>query len=180
MLTKTVETYRSVKAAHRSIVQLTTELHDDYQKLNLAEMCDLLYAIREIIRLLEDGRKVLNKFRSPVDKFACVKWMQLADTRGKQSRFHTEYCSAFPDMKSFVKHPHKRKADSEAFDKLMEHLGISKELAEMEVVRPNWEGMKHYVDQRINEGKQVPPGCDPSVTYTEFEMGFRSKKDVDE
>jgi hypothetical protein len=178
MLDRAKQMYRDAQAAHRKLYEQVVSLREEIKTLNLAELTDLAYAMREAVELLDDTKKALNEIQRMAEKYATLNWMQESQVLGEQFRIKTEYCSAEPKIKQFPKFPQKRRIDPDKFDKLMAGIGVPQELIESEALRPNWEGFTNWFSHRQSQGLPVPDGIDPTETYTEYTLAIRKIKDV--
>lgn len=170
--------YQDVKAAHAAIYARILEAKARVQACNnMEEVADWAYAMREAEKFAEDLRKELGYVEELATKVACLLWVKT----GTGDPIRTAYCTASPDVKMMARLP-KRSQEPEQFFALMQHLGISPELAglnvEHPVLKPHWPGMVDYVSEQLKQGKPLPPGMDSSITYPIYALAVRKKKDV--
>jgi hypothetical protein len=178
MLGQAKQMYSEIIETHKRIYDNVISLRTQIPNLNLGELADLACAMRETLRMLEDVEKSIKEVQKSAEKFCTLSWMNESQISGEQYRIKTKYCSAEPKIKQFPKFPSKRRYNPEAFDRIMQGLGIPQELIESEIVRPNWEPFTDWFSTRQQAGLPVPEGIDPSETYTEYSLSIRKLKDV--
>lgn len=144
---------------------------------NETDIVDLAYATNEMYKWADDVRKQLKQVHEIAERVACL----ILVTKGVGESVKTEYCSASPHVKQMASVP-SRKTKPEEFAKLMDHLGIPRQLWDVsdddEVVRPHWPGLMAYLTRLGAEGKPLPPGVDPDKTYAVYSLLIRPRKGV--
>ncbi len=167
------EIYSSVKDLHHEVISRLAELGQGDPKLS--ERVELCYALDRTEKLLDDMRKEVKKVRELRALAACVMIYQAESTSIK-----TTYCTATVKAQQFVKFPHKKHNNPEKYTELMQAIGVSDKVIEHEAVRFNWMGLKDLWTERQVEGLPMLVGVDFEDTYTEYTLGFRKNKEVDE
>jgi len=152
------------------------ELRDGINTMvDLEDLADTAYALREIMRLFDDAEGECNAIYELVVRVACMLWAH-GDNDGP---IRTKHVTASPDIKMMTAIP-KASKDPEAYAEFMKALNIPEHLWARDVVRPHWPGMLDFVSEKIASGEPLPGGLDPTKTYPIYKMGLRGKKGVDE
>ena len=72
-----------------------------------------------------------------------------------------------------------KKKDPVAYAALMDHLGITGDVAEHDAARLHWPGMMAMVTALAEQGKPLPPGIDPNSQYPQYSVTKLKKRDID-
>jgi hypothetical protein len=172
--------YRATRDLHELVIRLHTQLENRFKiEIDLEELVDGIYALRETSKFLEDSRKVADKFKHTLERQTCLVWAMRAD----DSNIRTEYCTGTPDVKPMASIPTKKR-DPVAFVALMKYLGVPEHLIgddeDSPAVVPNWKGMSSLLAVLAKEGKPLPPGIDPESVYNDYSVTIYRRRDVDE
>jgi hypothetical protein len=141
------------------------------EEIDEKELADISFALRECENLLQDVRKEVSKTLARAKHSTCYVWTakQMSNPNGEPIR--TPYVTATPEIKMYVPFPSKK--DKEGWSELMEYLGVSKETADNELVRPHYNSMLELCTRLSKEGKPLPPGLDPSKQKPIHDLRFR-------
>ncbi len=166
--------YIKTQKLHKELYTHLIELRKDTEGevcTDEVELTDASFCLRECISLLEDVRKELSKTSNQVKERACYIYAkkQMASLNGQPIR--TVYCTATPDVKMYAPFPIKKSKDG--WDELMEYLGVSKETADKELVRPHYNSMVALCTELTREGKPLPPGCNPDNKIPQYDLKMK-------
>lgn len=152
-------------------------VQDDHVKKtpNIQELADWAYALSECEKMLDRLRKDAKAAKEMAEKICCLLYTKL----GEGGPIRTEHVTATPRVKFMASIP-KQSTNPEAFARLMEHLGIPREMWEKDVVRPHWPGFTDFFTECLEAGKPLPPGIDPDKTYPLYALTLRKRKDIEE
>lgn len=175
--------YADVKKAHerqyKRLIALRTEVHEMAKQVDLDELADVAFALREIEKLTHDIEKEARLLREFTEKLACAAWVQI----GEAETIKTEYCTATPSVKMMVSLP-TRKNQPEQYQQLCLALGIPSELIGDETdpgpVSVNWPGMVEYLTAKLQKGEPLPAGLDMKKTYNIYKLNIRKRKEIDD
>jgi len=90
MLEQAKQMYKDAHALHRIIYEDTIKLREKIRELNLGDLADLAYAMREAMKLLDDTKKAMKEVQATAEKFATLTWMTESQVLGEQYRIKTE------------------------------------------------------------------------------------------
>jgi len=167
--------YVQARKAHREIYKQLIDLKEDVaNELSEVELADAAFALAQSIKYLEDLRKELTKAASHIKNMACLLWTENQATTMNGEPIRTPYCTAMPEVKMYAPFPIKK--DREGWDELMDWLGIPKEIADKEIVRPHYPSMLELCTELSKEGKPLPPGVDPSKKKAQYDLKMRKTK----
>lgn len=162
-----LELYRRVNTSYGDALLSLRDIWEDIsQNEDLNECADKVYALRETIKVLEQTLKELKKVFALAEKTAC-----LVELRGEQDAASTDYCSGKAKVKQIVTCPSKRRYNPEQFDKLMEYLGVPRELYQREegkeeLLRPHWPEIQELMNDALNKGENIPITIEESNVYS--------------
>lgn len=176
MLDQDRELYR---VAYDCFEKLTTLIEDrriqiEKGEMSLEETTDAVFAVKKSAEMLHQLVKTMNGVKETGDKLICLRWMT-SNLNGKPIR--TEHTTASPTVTPMPVLPTGRK-QPEDYAAFCKHFGISEDLIKNDAFRPHWPGMKQQIQDDAENGRPLPPGCDPSKTYQVFNVVYRSKKGV--
>lgn len=162
-----------VKTAYKTVSDLHAVAYAELQDVQEAvrtcsdpkELADYSYALREISKFADDIRKIADAVKETAEKIACA--ICIRDEHVGTIR--TEYCVATPKLKMSASLPSKR-TEPEAYNRLLEFLGIRDEISDTDCVRLHWPGMVDLITLRTEAGKPLPPGLEMAKTYPVYSL----------
>jgi len=166
-------------AAHVAMQRLTNELNSIASRAEgMEEMADIALAMKQIAEKADDTRKEAERIKKAAIERACVLWIQ----KGKHEPIRTEYVSATPDYKIMPKLPDRRRNPKE-YAALMDFCGIDRKLWDVgdnnhAYMNVHWPGMLEHLSMLIATAQPLPPGIDPTKTYTIYQMILRARKEI--
>lgn len=144
------------------------------------EVADMVYALRETLKHLEDMTKEVRRLEETAVKVVCAMWMRDAGLdEDAPENVKTPYCTLTPELKTHAKVP-SRKTDPDAHTALMEHLGVPRAMYENDAMRIHWPGFVEYITQLNRDGLPLPPGIDPATQVTIYSARVHKRKAVTE
>jgi hypothetical protein len=167
--------YQKLRAAWEDVARLEVHASQAIKKCaSLVDLADAAYCCREIEKTADDIRKRTIELGEIAQRLACV--IEVASEEVEPIR--TEYVTATPDVKLIASLP-KRSTDPEGFAALMAHLGIPEHAwqgGDHAPVQLHWKGLMERINRDSAEGKPLPPGVDPTKTYSEYKLCMRGGK----
>lgn len=159
--------YSGLMAHHERLVK---EIHETG---DAAELADQLLVIDKVTKLLDDVEKKMRGTRDLAERLLCILWVKDGDAEP----IRTEYVTASPKVRMAAQIP---KKGTPEYESLVTHLGIRKDIADGDVVRPHWPGVVEYLTDRLTRGLPLPEGIDPTKTYAVYSVALRPKKGITE
>ena len=167
--------YRTVYECFSTLQIAIEKAHESSQgKINLLELVDFLYATKKASEMLDESAKKLRGLVDAQKRIICLRWV---NSNLSQDNIKTEHVTATPRVTDMPVLPTYKNApdDYVAFCK---HFAITSDIIENDSLRPHWPGMKKQIQDDAEQGKPLPPGCDPSKTYPAYDVLLRKKKGV--
>lgn len=166
---------------YRQVFQTFSELTTLIEKsqtivqgaISLEELADYAYATKMAAELVHEVRKKIDGLLENEKRIICMR----VTVSNSTDAIKTEYTTATPKIAVMPTLPNRRK-DMEGYIAFMKHFGFSDELINNDSFRPHWPGMKAQIEEDLELGKPMPPGCDPSRTYPVYDVVLRRKKGV--
>jgi hypothetical protein len=162
--------YKRFSEAYHDIFLVLREVaeeHADHRNTeNINEIADNVYVLTELEKRLDDFRKEVSKLNKRMQKIACYNCI-MEDI----GYIDTEYCGGKPETKEMANVPSKRRYNPEAFDKVMDFLGVPKECylgltEEGETIRPHWPAVQALIAEKEAKGEHVDvPKVDNSTIF---------------
>lgn len=140
-------------------------------KLDIKELADVAYRFNEIGKVCKDLQVEADKLSNLAQKLVCLVWMK---EDMPSTKIETEDFTAEPDLKMSANIPSRTK-DPEAYDALLQWLGVPAELCETELMRIHWPNFKELLTERQKQGKPLPPGVSPEKTHAHYHLKFKPK-----
>ena len=173
------ETLLMHKDSHMLAKQLMIVIHkfrkQNEKELNLFELVDADYALREILQVVDDIRKDIEKERRMVEAktgMACM-------TAEKDLEIKTWYCSAKVISELIPSLP-RRTTDPETYDKFMRFFGVKKKFLEFDLLRIHFPNlMNWYSHSWLASGKPEIPGIQTKDHNVIYKLLIRKKKDIE-
>ena len=175
MLTETKQLYAVAKSTHNDLYEMLKVLESKFAEGNLASQVDMCYGLKKTSEMLTDIRKQIDKLNK---RLCMITAMSLIAEQADS--FKTEYVTVKPKVDQVPKFPAKRQSDPDKYDALMKDMGLPQSLIETEAMRPHWPGMKEWFTHRQMEGLPLPAGINPDDIFTEYDLGMRKLREVDE
>ena len=144
------------------------------QVQDLEELADYGYAMKRLAELVDDTRKHANRISELAQRLQCALQVGLMDLEPVR----TEYCTASPAISQQMSVPKKEK-DPEQYYAIMDLLGISREVADKEAVRPHWPGLTEVLTELAQQGKPLPEGINPNNVKPVYSVKYRKKNDAE-
>lgn len=182
-----VELFKRARQLHHDMYSLSYDITAEMKanKLTLEDAVDLVYAVKQTWKFVNDTRAVLNGLCNLAERYVCLLWV----ARNTDDNIKTEYCTGSPRPKTAAKIP-KRKDDPARYLSLTRYLGIPDNLVggsdveekepDVEVVRIHWPGMVEHLTKLQAAGEPLPPGVEPNSELSVFSVYVYPKKGVDE
>lgn len=186
---KAQDIYRIAREAHEEIYKLLVELTAVVPNNSNEENVDIVYAMREAEKFVDDTRKDINKLKKLAEQVVCLKWASMPHTSKTPKNIKTPYCTGTPEPKVCAHIPTVEKNPKE-YGALMDYLAIDPMLRdigpvisdlgkeETEVVKVNWPGFQSLINRLVANGCPLPDGIDPNETYTLYEVRCLKKLGV--
>ena len=143
------------------------------QCTSLEDLADYGYFAKRLAELLDDTRKQAEKISGMAQRLQCAVQVGMMDL----SPVRTSHCTASPKLTQQMSIP-KRDKDPEQYYAIMDWLGIPKETADAEAVRPHWPGITEKLTQLAQEGKPLPKGINPENVKPLYSVTYRKKSDA--
>lgn len=140
---------------------------------DIEELADYGYALNRLENLLDDTRKKAKQVKERAQHIQCALQTAMSDISGVR----TEHCTATPHIEYQTPIP-KKESDPEAYFAICELAGISREAAELEIMRPHWPGVSAALTELAREGKPWPEGIDPSKVKPVYSVRYRKAADA--
>lgn len=172
MREKLVELYKLLRSTHaQAYVALQPERALAQKTVDLKELADSAFALREIQALAKDIEKEARLAKEVYEKIACV---VLLETTNDEC-IRTEYCHAKPLLKTMRSVP---KKGTPEYVEFCDAIGITPFAVEHDTARPHWPGLVEYVTECDRAGLNPPKGMgkDP---YHVFSLTIRKKPGAD-
>jgi hypothetical protein len=164
--------YRQIRECYgRLLLEMEQVRNSIDETADLNEQADRVYALRESEKVMADLAKEVRKLFDLQQKLACITQMT-----GTQDEAITEYCRGKADEKQILDVPYKRDKDPEAFDKIMEHIGVPSSVYMAELVRFHWPNMQDFLNAQLAEGRSIPVKMEDTFIY---KFPVRKKKGLD-
>jgi len=176
--------YKTTKKFHSDTYSRMSKLRATAASQGIKELADIVYALKQSVKLIEDTRKELNQVSEIIQKACCALYAQESQA-GPTGPIRTEYCTATPVFKMSVTLPHHTR-DKEKYEALMMALGIDEmlwkvdtEAGEKPAVAINFLGFSDLITAYAREGKPLPPGIDQDYMFPQYSLTIRPRKEVD-
>jgi len=167
--------YRSLRKAFEDVARLEISLLPAIQaSTDKATLADAAYGLRELENLGEEIRKRSRRHKEIAEKMCCA----ICTVMQEVDAIKTDYVTAAPKIDLVASLPH-RSTDPENYARLMDYLGIRRELwegAEHAAVQPHWPGIIDMIGKQQAAGEPLPPGVDPDKTYAKYSLLMRGKR----
>lgn len=174
MLTDLLKLHNDTMKFHSHSYVRLGELDQVIKRINdMKELADCVYALREIIALLDDAKSTATRLKDYCERVACVLWVKADNPKP----ISTAWCSGTPDLKTMASLP-KKSTDPDAYYALTRHLGIPDEVAKLDAARVHWPGFVEYLTKLTSEGRPLPPGIDPNQTYPVYSLSVRKRREL--
>lgn len=166
---QTIKIHDEMQELHRVVIENTVRLRNAIGKMTPECMTDVAYGLKEISRLLDDGRKECDDLVKLFEKALCIVWVQRGVNTGNTDPFQGEFAVGTPQIKQMVRIPRR---DTDEYDKLMQWLGVP----DGDLVRPHWPSMVEHVTELLSQGQQPPDGM-TGEPYPIYAVRFRKRKE---
>ncbi len=166
---KTIQIYDSTQLLHRTLIENIIRVRDSLAELPLKDMVDIAYALREISRLLDDGRKECAECIKLMERAMCIGWIQQCIQTGSDDPIRGEYAIGTTQTRQMMHIP---KRDTEEYESLLSWLGVPND----GLVRPHWPSMVEHISELLSEGKTPPTGM-TGKPYPVYSVVLRKKKE---
>lgn len=140
--------------------------------IDVRELADTGYALKEAEKMLADLEKRVRKFRTAVEHRTCALWAKLGDPEPVR----TDHVTASPDVKMGKSIPNKNR-EPEKYAAFMRALGISDDAIANDTVRPHYPSVIAYCTEKVLRGEPLPEGL-TGDEYPLYVMRYFPKKDV--
>lgn len=162
---------QDVRDLHRRLMDLSAAVNHGMKSasLSLAEQADAGFLFRDLMNVFDECRKEAKATQELAGKLIAARVIQ--DSVGKpgaSDNVKGKLCSATAQMRMEAQLPEKGTPERLA---LLVHFGVPKELAESELVKPDWDKMAEHVTELAQKGKKLPPGVGKS--WPKFWCVFR-------
>jgi len=151
--------YRTVRSLHEQFLLSEKALQHTLNTCrNKAELADTVLAMRETLEVCKDIEKRCNEIRRTCTSI----YAMLASIDGELTT-RTEYCTATLEFSQVLPVPSRH--DKQAYNRLLEWLGVPKQLWENQeepAVTVFWPGLVEYVTAWQSAGKPLPEFVDIS------------------
>lgn len=168
-----------VKEAHKKLYEAITTLREFAGETgSMLELADIAYSLHVCEKFVVDSKKELGAFRTLLDRLICAIW---TETKIHEP-IRTAHVTCSPDIKMMAKIPSRHK-DPEGFKKLMEFLGLDRELWDKEEedhlpIHIHYPGMIDYLSNLAAQGRPLPDGVDPGSMYPVYKTRLRPRKEI--
>ena len=177
-----VEAYGSARSMFVDMYRELSILRDDARanKFSEEDLVNLCIVLRETSRYIDDLRKEYDGVESLLQQICCAIYTQkhINDVH-EADPIRTGLVTASPTVKMAAKIP-KLKDNPEAYYSLMDHLGVSRDMASSGILRTHYPALKEYLTDLATEGKPLPKGIGPNDTYAIYSVILRTRLDLDE
>jgi len=144
----------------------------------MEEAVDSIHILKKISKLLDDARKEADGVVLQLARLAGLEWVVANINKEDVEPIRGRLAVGTPSIRSTVKIPH-IKRDREKYLELMKALGVSRQDAELDLVRPYWPAMIEEATERVKVGKPMLPGIDPGETRRIYAVATRTRLGVE-
>ena len=174
------QTLQMHREAHMLAKQLMLVVHkyrkQNESELNLYELVDSSYAIRDILQVVEDVKKDLEKERRMVEAKTGMACMTLKESELKLSTWH---CSA-KVISELIPNLPRRSSDPEMYDKFIGFFGVKKKFLKYDLLRIHFPNLMNWYNHCwLARGKPEIPGIQTKDHNTIYKLQIRKKKDIE-
>lgn len=173
MRTSSKNLYKTIFHANLTALRLIETIRaESLGEPDLKELADTCFAVKKSLELIKELTVQLNNMERLTSNMICALWM---NTDGESIR--TVYCTATPVVKMMVKTPNRRTQPDE-YAEFCRHFGVTEELIQSGAFQVHWPSMVELISANAEQGKPLPPGCDPSSQYPVHSVTCRKTKDI--
>lgn len=177
MTPEALRVFQQCQSSHRELIALLVELEKSVKICgDVKELSDTAYALRESLKFAKHQKVEVEKLGKLVAQLTTLLWSQMPTVLRE---IETDWCKCSPDPQPRASVP-KPDRDWDRYKKVMESVGVPKELIETQMMRIDWDLFGEYLAQRKAEGHGLPDGIDPGRTYTEYRLHIRKRRDLNE
>jgi hypothetical protein len=169
----------------KSVVSLHREITEKMQKLkqvismtkNMEELADIGLCLKDSQSYLDDLKSDNFKLLEVVNKVIGALWVQA----GVDEPIRTDCVTASPKLQICATVPSRHKQPEE-YAALMQHFGVAEEYwntpkGTPPAIQIYWPGFVEYTSMLAEQAKPLPPGIDPSKTYSVYNVTYRATRD---
>lgn len=173
------EIYRKAETFYRETYDELAKLADDNaDERNVEELADAALALREAHAMIERIKIRMHFGKEEAERRACL----IAVKREQIDPIETPYVVARMKLQINPRLP-KRKSDPEGFARVMEALGVPRELWDTgresdPVISVNWKGMVQLATDRAAAGYPLPGGISSDNTKPIYRLHLRKRKEI--
>lgn len=196
MRTEAIKLVQQLEQAFHDVVVYIQEtenneggVKDVARNADLEELCDYLYAFREMHDIADNIRKEAHKRIEWLQKFICVLYVrnaqnameeieedfEKAKTAGIGEPIRTEWCTCTPKIEYSSTPPHPTR-DPVRYKLLMEALDMPPVMFKHELFKANWKAMQEYLTQQLEQGNQLPEGLDHDKLMPVYKVTLRKQQ----
>ncbi len=171
---RALDLYAKVAEFHRNFVTACVDLEAYAMKAgDTGELADLCYAAREAFTLIDESRKEARKLQDLAARMFTLLWSQ--DPLQTGDSVKTPWCIVKANPKTMATVPSPNK-DFEAYAKVMEFVGVPRELIDKKLLRTDWDDFGEFLTQKVAAGIKLPEEL--KQTYTEYKVIVRRRKQL--
>lgn len=167
--------YKTVQDFYQSCVSQLMEIEkalDD--EIDVAELADYAYALRESANSLEALEKALRKAQT-IRAEKKLAYLQI--TQAPTENIQTKYCTVCIDPTTAMRVP-KLSELPEVYFAMCADLGIREDLAQIELFRVHYPGFERYCTQLAAEGLPVPKWAETLTEYNTLRVKLIKRKNT--
>jgi len=173
--------YKASKELFVKMYRDLSLLRDDTKanKFSLEDQVNIAIIIRETAKYLDDLRKECDGVGTLIEQVCCAVYIKKHLNSFDADPIRTGLVTGSPSMKMCARPP-KLRDEPERYYSLMEHFGMSHEVASTGILKAHWPAMKEYLTGLATEGKPLPAGIRPEDTYALYSVVLRANIDLDD
>lgn len=176
------ECLNDIKGVHSRTFELLLECRDPPGKSKNEDLVDLAFLMRKAMVLAEDLRKELRGAKEQLEKIICIRWLASTETMDVAKidmSIRGKLAVGTPRVKTTASLPLAERNPKE-YAAFMRRIGVFGQAIRWGLVRPHWPSVTEYFSDLMAKGRPLPPGIDPSRTYSVYQVVMRERKGADD